>query len=156
MAEHTPNGTGQVLDDTTFELGADDPRSTENRGGLESIVGEVREGSTAGTNGRQYDGGGGDVGTTGAGAGEVDDAVGARGTGSSNRGQVDLSTTGMVAPDSGPAEAGPIQGSASGATAPRVEMTDIGLVDVNVADMSPPGDGPDDGARVEDEDGNPL
>lgn len=153
MAQHNRSGGEQALDDTTFELAPDDPRRSDNRGGLENIIGEARQGSTAGTNGQQYDGGGGAVGTTGAAAGVVDDDAGARGTGRSNSGQVDLSTTGMVAPDTGPAEAGPIEGSASGATAPKVEMTDVGLVDVNAADMSPPGDG---GARVEDADGNPL
>jgi hypothetical protein len=155
MAEHATSPAEQALDDTTFELAPDDPRRTDNRGGLENIVGEVRQGSTAGTNGEQYDGGGGTVGTTEA-TGTVDDDAGARGTGRSNSGQVDLSTVGMVAPDTGPAEAGPIEGSASGATAPKVEMTDIGLVDVNAADMTPPGEAGDEGARVEDEDGNPL
>jgi hypothetical protein len=47
-----------------------------------------------------------------------------------------MGTTGMAAPDSGPPGAGPVEGSQSGATAPRVEMTDIGLVDVNTTDVS--------------------
>jgi hypothetical protein len=50
---------------------------------------------------------------------------------------------------------GPTEGSAAGATAPRVEMTDVGLVDVNAADMSLPDDGTT-GARAEDENGNVL
>ena len=152
MTKHIRPKGNDVPDDATFELAPDDPRRSDNRGGLENIISEATEGSTAGTNGEQYDGGGGDVGTTGINATHVEDAVGATGTGRSNSGQVDLSTTGMAAPDTGPAAAGPVEGSASGATAPRVEMTDIGLVDVNSADMSQP----DGGARVEDKDGNPM
>lgn len=41
----------------------------------------------------------------------------------------------MVALDSGLPGVGPVEGSQSGAVAPRVEMTDIGLVDLNTTDL---------------------
>lgn len=136
----------------TFALDPDDPRTVENRGGLEAVAGGEPTGhSVSGNTGA----GGADVGITGANVEDTDEDRGAAGTGQADGGQLGLSTTGLVFGDSAPAGAGPTEGSASGAHAPRVEMTDVGLADVNEADMSLPGDGTA-GARVEDDEGNPL
>jgi hypothetical protein len=91
-----------------------------------------------------------DAGTSGAAVTQTEDELGAVDTGERGQGSgfgaVDLSTTGAVALDRGPAGAGPVEGSASGATAPKLEMTDVGLVDVSVVDVSTlaePTDAPD-------------
>ena len=124
---------GTVGDGATFSLDEDDPRRTDNRGGLEATL--SGETTPAGD-----DVGASALGTTGADMnnpklGAADD-VGAAGSGTAGSGRVDMSTTGMAAPDAGPPGAGPVEGSASGATPPRVEVTDIGLVDVNTTDVS--------------------
>ena len=152
MTEHAQSGGGQNHEDSdaTFELPADDPRRTDNRGGLDTVIGASGEG----TSGSGIAPGAAAMGTTGANVANVnvDDDVGATRTGQSNSGQLNLNTTGMFVPDTGP-----VEGSASGAVAPKVEMTDVGLVDVNAVDMSLPDDEEAGaGARVEDEDGNPL
>jgi hypothetical protein len=98
------------------------------------------------------------AGTTGADVAHINDDLGAVDTGErgqgSGFGQVDLDTTSLFASDRGPAGAGPVEGSASGATAPRLEMTDIGLVDLNVVDireLAEPTDAPDIPSDIEDE-----
>lgn len=143
----------QTPDNATFDLPPDDPRRTDNRGGLDATITSPDEdpphgGTTIG---------GADVGTTDADLSQVEDDAGAALSGKSNSGQIDAGTRGMVMPDDGPPAAGPVEGSATGATAPRIEMTDIGLVDLNSADMGVVEDEKGSmGARVEDADGNPL
>jgi len=136
-------------EETGFELGADDPGRSSNRGRLQADI----SGDTAPSGaGRGAD----DAGTTGAGPRRTGDDVGATGSGRSTSSQLDLGTGGMVASDSGPAAAGPVEGGRSGATAPRVEVSDVGLVDAAVADITPPAEDATGGGRVEDENGNLL
>jgi hypothetical protein len=152
MTEHLQkkDTSAATAEDATF-ADADDPRRTDQRGGLAATLG--------GPDGQESNGAGpgrDDLGTTDAAARYTGDSTGAAGSGRSNNGQVDLSTTGMVAPDSGPAATGPVEGGRSGATEVEVEMTDVGLVDVNSADNTLPGEAGDEGARVEDAAGNLL
>ena len=128
-----------------FEMSEDDPRRTDNRGGLEATL-PTPEGfsappqPTANERGEDPGGAGNADGTTGADMSRpklgASDDVGAAGSGTANSGQVNMGTTGMAAPDAGPPGAGPVEGSQSGAVAPREEMTDVGLVDVNTTDVS--------------------
>jgi hypothetical protein len=143
--------------DAGFELPADDPRRTENRGGLENIINrgeDAYEEGQAELNERDTTG----AGNTGVKEGDAPGAVGAGGTGAGNPGQIQPHTN-IHAPKTGPIGAGEVEGGRSGATEPQVEMTDIGLVDVGVTDMSVTGDDqnhPSGGARVEGPDGQPL
>ena len=146
-SEATNTNQGQGLDtDTGFDVPKDDPRRTENRGGLEAVSGV--DGSNPGeaptgvgaTGHVKLGASRHSIGTTDADLSNTDHDAGAQGTGASNPGQVNLGTTSMAAPDTGPAGVGPVEGSASGATAPKVEITDVGLADVNAADMSVTGD----------------
>ncbi len=126
-------GDGTSGDGATFSLEEDDPRRTDNRGGLEATL-------PGGATPEPDDVGASALGTTGADMsrpklGGADD-VGATQSGAAGTGRVDMSTTGMAAPDAAPPGAGPVEGSASGATPPRVEVTDVGLVDVNTTDVS--------------------
>jgi hypothetical protein len=146
------------VDEAAFAVAPDDPRSTHVRGGLNADTGGVTDKPTEVTAAGE---GAADLGTTHADAANVQDEVGAGGTGAgtANSGQLTMNTTGLFAPHSGPPGVGPVEGSRTGVEAPQVEMTDVGLVDINATDMSVTGD--DDhlqggGARVEDEDGNPL
>lgn len=142
---------------TGFDLPADDPRRTDNRGGLDSDVGTAGDphpGSGAAAMGPS------NIGTTGA-RGIVNDDIGAGGSGEATAtgDQVNLGTTGMVASTYGPPGVGPIEGSASGIVSPQVEFTDLGPVDIAATDMSVTGDDenlPGGGARVENENGEPL
>lgn len=138
--------------EATFALDPGDERTIENRGGIEAVVSGTAEGRPAAGATTE---GGRDVGITGANVEETDEDRGAAGTGMADGGQSGLSTTGLVFGDSAPAGAGPTEGSVSGTAAPRVEMTDVGVADMNSAAMSLPDDGTA-GARVEDEDGSPL
>ncbi|HEY0076174.1 MAG TPA: hypothetical protein VGB77_18880 [Abditibacteriaceae bacterium] len=131
----------------TFQLDENDPRRTDNRGGLDAVF-PTPEGASA-PSANTDDRIASDAGTTGADLSEVETThdVGASGSGTANSGQVNIGTTGMAAPDSGPPGVGPVEGSQSGATAPKVEMTDIGLMDVNTTDigvLGEPTDGADD------------
>ncbi len=143
--------------DSGFELPADDPRRTDNRGGLENIINQGEDAYEAGQaslNERDTTG----AGNTGVLEGDAPGGVGAGGSGAGSPGQIQPHTN-IHAPKTGPIGAGEVEGGRSGATEPQVEMTDIGLVDVNMVDMSVTED--DDniqggGARVEDADGNPL
>lgn len=150
MAEHIMSGdhvrrdaAKQTSDDATFALAPDDPRRTENRGGLDAII---DAGATAagapGTHDIEDEGP--MTGATGGNAADATHDLGATDTGETGGGTgggpVERNTTGLAMTDAGPAAAGPIEGSASGATVPKIEMTDIGLVDVNQADMNAPGD----------------
>lgn len=121
----------------TFQLDADDPRRTDNRGGLEATQ-PTNEGA-AGESSPAKDSIASDDGITGADVSKTGPTeahnVGAT-VGSSQQGQMDMSTTGMVAPKFAPPGVGPVEGSQSGANAPQVEVTDIGLMDVNSTDVS--------------------
>ncbi|HEX8234429.1 MAG TPA: hypothetical protein VF600_00585 [Abditibacteriaceae bacterium] len=146
------------VDEAAFAVAPDDPRSTQVRGGLEADLGGVNDHPTEVNAAGE---GAANLGTTSADLSATQDDAGAVGTGAgtANSGQLTMNTTGLFAPHSGPPGVGPVEGSRTGIEAPQVEMTDIGLVDVNMVDMSVTGD--DDniqggGARVEDEDGNPL
>jgi hypothetical protein len=99
-----------------------------------------------------------DAGTTAATVTQVEDDLGAADTGErgqgSGFGQVDLDTTGLFASDRGPTGAGPVEGSRSGVTAPKLEMTDVGLVDVNAVDineLAEPTDAPESTVNTDDE-----
>jgi len=157
------NTANPTPDDAILELAPDDPRRTDNRGGLEAIIEKGEEAADAGPDGaRRTDPGSADAGMTGADPANTDHDLGAAGTGggdssAANTGRLDMSTVGAVAPNSDPAGAGPVEGSRSGAVAPKVEVSDIGLMDLNTADMSLPEDESEGGgARVDDADGNPL
>ncbi len=145
-------------DEATFAIAPDDPRSTQVRGGLEADLGGVNDHPTEVNAAGE---GAADLGTTSADLGATQDDVGAVGTGAgtAGSGQLSMNTTGLFAPHSGPPGVGPVEGSRTGIEAPQVEMTDIGLVDVNMVDMSVTEDDENiqgGGARVEDADGNPL
>jgi hypothetical protein len=143
--------------DSGFELPADDPRRTDNRGGLENIINhgeDAFEAGQASLNERDTSG----AGNTGVLEGDAPGGVGAGGSGAGSPGQIQPHTN-IHAPKTGPIGAGEVEGGRSGATEPQVEMTDIGLVDVGVTDMSVTGDDenrPSGGARVEGPDGQPL
>ncbi|MBV9470196.1 MAG: hypothetical protein JO316_03025 [Abitibacteriaceae bacterium] len=143
--------------DGGFAVPADDPRNTRNRGGLAADAGTVIGGSSGDSAGP----GPANMGTTGADLANTDPEhdLGARGTGGANSGQLDVSSVSSISmadAQSGPPGVGPVEGSQSGAVAPRVEMSDVGLVDLNTTDVTADaGDGTM-GARVEDADGNPL
>ena len=150
--ENTQHNSG-----TGFDLPPDDPRRTENRGGLDADLGsagEVQPGHGAGALGPA------DIGTTQARGIENDD-IGARSTGESTAtgDQVNMGTTGAMATTYGPPGVGPVEGSATGIVAPQVEYTDLGPVDVAVTDMSVTQDDEHQGsggARVNNENGEPL
>lgn len=124
-------------DGAAFEIEENDPRHTENRGGLEATL-PTPEGASAPPADRD-ERDASDAGTTGAdmnsprSGGNHD--TGAGGTAHAGSGQLNMGTTGMAAPDAAPPGAGPVEGSQSGAVAPRVEMTDVGLVDLNETDL---------------------
>ena len=121
-----------LLEDATFDLPPDDPRRTDNRGGLENVVDAQAPAAP--------NRGGPDAGATTVDRANSDATLGAAGSGETDEGSLDVSTTGLIAPDSGPAAAGATAGSASGAREPDVEMTTVGVVDdVNAADASTPG-----------------
>lgn len=137
----------QQTSGATFQLDENDPRRTDNRGGLEATL-PTPEGASA-PSANTDDRIAADAGTTGADVSQTEEThdVGASGSGTANSGQINMSTTGMAAPDNGPPGVGPVEGSQSGATAPKVEMTDIGLMDVNTTDigvLGEPTDGADD------------
>jgi hypothetical protein len=139
-------------EDGGFELDPNDARSVRQRGGIAADTNPPREPAP---DAGEADGG--TLGTTEADIGNSAHDVGATSSGRVNSSQVAPGTTGILGSDFGPPAAGPVDGSASGASAPQVEMSDVGLVDLSVADMSPPGTGgPDDNAQVNDKDGNPL
>ncbi|MDF2441586.1 MAG: hypothetical protein JWN98_2570 [Abditibacteriota bacterium] len=150
--------------DAGFEMADDDPRRTDNRGGLAAIVdaGETASEENAADQGRDVSGAG-NLGTqqseVAVGSG-VSSAGGAADTGQSTvSNQIDASATRLHAPKTGVPGVGELDSYASGATAPQVEMTDIGLVDVNSADMSVTGNDDTNAsgdARVEGADGQPL
>lgn len=143
------------IPDGGFAVPSDDPRNTHNRGGLASLSGNTDENTAPGP---------ANMGTTGADLAQTDPQhdLGAVGTGGANSSQIDVSSassTSLADAETGPPGVGPVEGSRSGVVAPHVEMTDIGLVDLNSADMSVPSAEEDDGtlgARVEDADGNLL
>src|SRR5688500_5930980 len=94
----------------TFQLDENDPRRTDNRGGLEATL-PTPEGASApsaNTDERIAS----DAGTTGADVSATADNhdVGAAGSGTANSGQINMGTTGMAAPDSGPPGVGPVEG----------------------------------------------
>jgi hypothetical protein len=147
MSNQNDQGNNEQPTGATFQLDANDPRRTDNRGGLEATfpTPEGASAPSANTDDRIAP----DEGTTGANVSAVETThdVGASGTGQASSGQLNMGTTGMAAPDSGPPGVGPVEGSQSGATAPKVEMTDIGLMDVNTTDigvLGEPTDGADD------------
>ena len=150
--EHRASGTG-------FDLPADDPRRLENRQGVREFAESSAEPMSHEMNAAEL--GPAADGTTGVATPQAHD-VGAGGVVVSSVAEdsVSYNTTGLLGTGSGPAGVGPIEGSASGApvTAPQVEITDVGAVDMSVA-------GPDFlagqedgtmGARVENENGEPL
>jgi len=163
--EHTATSSEAAhSDEATFAISPDDPRSTQSRGGLGADISGVADTPTEVSAAGE---GPADLGTTGTTTSHSFEDVGATddvgalstGVGTANSGQLTTNTTGLWHSHSGPPGVGPTEGSASGATSPQVEMTDIGLVDVNMVDMSVTED--DDtiqggGARVEDAEGNPL
>jgi hypothetical protein len=157
IEDDTPAGDTNT-DGAAFAIAADDPRSTQSRGGLAADISGAAdvptEVSAAGE-------GAADLAITHADMSAVQDDAGAGGTGggTATSGQITTNTTGLFASHSGPPGVGPVEGSRSGISAPEVEMTDVGLMDVNAVDMSVTGDDETTqggGARVEDKDGNPL
>lgn len=156
----TTSVTAQSQDDSDigFEMAPDDPRSVNRRGGLEAVVecstekldyeptaqeqGPADAGITGGDFEAKYVG----AGSTGADTTSVDSGI------------VNLNTTGEMGSMSEPPGVGPSE-SIIGTRAPRIEMTDVGLVDVAMTDMSVTGDDENQqsgGARVEDKNGNVL
>lgn len=136
-SEQSNDQTNNQTTGATFQLDQNDPRRTDNRGGLEATMPTPEGASAPSTNNDSDDRIASDAGTTGADVSKTTDNrdVGAAGSGTANSGQINTGTTGMAAPDSGPPGVGPVEGSQSGATAPKVEMTDIGLMDVNATDI---------------------
>lgn len=126
------NNTG-----ATFALDADDPRRTDNRGGLEGTQ-PTNEGASA-TSAHDDNPIASDDGITSANVSKAGPTaahdVGAN-SGAADSGNLNMNTTGMVAPKDGLPGVGPVEGSQSGASAPQVEVTDIGLMDVNATDVS--------------------
>jgi hypothetical protein len=118
-------------EDAVFELAPDDPRRTDNRGGLEKAM----PGRAPHNNDQTAP----DAGATQVDRGESDETLGAAGSGEDS-GRVQVNTTGLVAPDAGLAGAGATEGSNSGATEPQAEMTTVGVVDTNAVDASTPGE----------------
>lgn len=114
--QDTQTSTHEHARDAGFEMADDDPRRTDNRGGLEAIVdaGETASEELAVEQGRDVVHGG---------------------------------------------DIGEVQGSQSGASETQVEITDVGLIDVNASGTSvadedePQSDG---AARVLGSDGQPL
>lgn len=135
--QNTVENTTEKTTGATFELDADDPRRTDNRGGLEATQ-PTNEGATAPSN--QDDSPiASDDGTTSADVSKTGPVaahdVGAN-SGTIQSGKLDMQTTGLVSANDGVPGVGPREGSQSGASAPQVEVTDIGLIDVNSTDVS--------------------
>ncbi len=159
MSDETNNATDdKTLSGTGFEMSEDDPRSVNNRGGIEAIaersteklsyeptakdLGPAADGTTGGDFDPKYVG----AGSSGADTTTVDSGI------------VNLNTAGELGSMAEPPGVGPSE-SVIGTRSTQLEMTDVGLVDVASTDMSVTGD--DDhqasgGARVEDENGNLL
>lgn len=124
------DGNGDLPEDAVFELAPDDPRRTDNRGGLEKTMpgGAPQNNDPTAPN----------AGATQVNRAASDETLGATGSGEES-GRVQTKTTGLIAPDAGIAGAGATAGSASGATEPKAEMTTVGVVDENATDASTPG-----------------
>lgn len=159
MSDDINNQTDdKSISGTGFEMSENDPRSVNQRGGLEKVIERSTEklsyepsakdlGSpTMGTTGGDFD-----PKYVGAGSAQADTtAVGS--------GIVNLNTSGELGSMAEPPGVGPSE-SIIGTRATQLEMTDVGLVDVASVDMSVTGDDAHQasgGARVEDEKGNLL
>ena len=164
--EKRPQNSGETsIDDAEknlsgagFEMASDDPRSVNQRGGLEAVM--ERSAEPLSYEPTAKDMGPADMGTTG---GDFDPKYVGAGAPSADTtavdsGIVDLNTTGAFGSGAEPPGVGPSE-SVIGTRAPQLEMTDVGLVDIASTDMSVTGDDENrrgGGARVDGADGQPL